>query len=148
MATTTKIKVAPYVDWSAIIAGTLIAGAVTGLLAHFGGALGFTYEQFTGTQTASSEELWHHFLILGIWTLWTALMASMAGGYTAGRTRRGLIGNNNEAEIRDGAHGLLTWALSTVLAGVAAAIVAFWATLDPTPAADIQSRLTADQAEK
>lgn len=148
MATTTKVTTSSYIDWSAVIAGTIIAGAVSLLLAHFGGALGFTYEEFTGTQAATKEELWHHFLLLGLWTLWTQLMASMAGGYAAGRARGGLIGNNNEAEIRDGAHGLLVWALASIFAAATAAIGAFWATLDPTPAPEVINRLGADTAER
>lgn len=130
-ATATKVKVVAYVDWSAIIAGTILALTVSVVLAHFGSALGFTYDRFAGLETTNSEELWHHFLILGLWTLWTQLMASMAGGYAAGVVRRGWIGPNHEAEVRDGAHGLMVWALSTILVFIAGSVAAFWTTLDP-----------------
>lgn len=134
MATTTTtktVKVVPYVDWSAVAAGTLIAITVSILLSHFGGALGFTFERFTASTETDHQKLWHQFIIIGLWTLWTQLMASMAGGYAAGVARRGWIGANHESEIRDGAHGLLTWAMSTVLVTIAAAIAAFWAHLAP-----------------
>jgi hypothetical protein len=39
-----------------------------------------------------------------------------AGGYVAGRTRLGLSGASaDETEFRDGAHGLLTWAIGVVI---------------------------------
>lgn len=150
MATTTTtrtVKVVPYVDWSAVIAGTVIALAVTVLLAHLGTALGYTYERFTALETTNTEELWHHFLILGIFTLWTQLMASSAGGYVAGVARRGWIGPNHEAEMRDGAHGVLTWAVSTILVTIAAGIATFWASLVPD-AVEPTVRLSAATAEK
>lgn len=147
-ATTTKtVKVVPYVDWSAVAAGTVIALAVTVLLAHLTAALGYTYERFTSLQTTNSEELWHHFLILGIFTLWTQLMASSAGGYVAGVARRGWIGANHEAEVRDGAHGVLTWAVSTIIVTIAVAITGFWASLVPD-AVEPVVRLSAATAEK
>ena len=129
--TTKSVKVVAYVDWSAVIAGTVIALAITVLMAHLASALGYTYERFTTRETSSNEQLWHHFLILGIFTLWTQLMASSAGGYVAGCARRGWIGPNHEAEMRDGAHGVLTWAVSTVLVTMAAAMVGFGAALAP-----------------
>lgn len=131
-STTTKtVKVVPYVDWSAIFAGTILALVVSVVLAHFGAGLGFTYERFAGLETTNGEELWHHFIIIGLWTLWMQLMASMAGGYAAGVARRGWIGPNHEAEVRDGAHGLMTWAVATILVFLAGSVAAFWATLDP-----------------
>lgn len=139
MATTTTtktVKVVPYVDWSAIFAGTLIALVVTIVLGHFGAAFGYTYERFAATELTNRQDIWHQFIILSIWTLWTSLMASMAGGYVAGCARRGWIGANHESEVRDGAHGVLSWALSTVVITIAAAVATFWASLAPDVAAE------------
>ncbi len=146
-STTKTVKVAPYVDWSAVAAGTVIALAVTVLLAHLTAALGYTYERFAGLETTNSEELWHQFLILGIFTLWTQLMASSAGGYVAGVARRGWIGANHEAEVRDGAHGLLTWAVSSIIVTIAMAVAGFWASIAPD-AVEPAVRLSAATAQR
>lgn len=146
-STTKVVKVVPYVDWSAIIAGTVIALAVTVLFAHLTAALGYTYARFTSLETTNTEELWHQFLILGIFTLWTQLMASSAGGYVAGVARRGWIGPNHEAEVRDGAHGVMTWALSTIVVTVAMAVISFWGSLAPD-AVEPTVRLSAATAQK
>ncbi len=146
-STTKVVKVVPYVDWSAVIAGTVIALAVTVLLSHLTAALGYTYARFTSLETTNHEELWHQFLILAIFTLWTQLMASSAGGYVAGVARRGWIGANHEAEVRDGAHGVLTWAASTIIVTIAAAVTGFWATMAPDTVEPVV-RLSAATAQK
>jgi hypothetical protein len=114
-----------YIDWSAVIAGTIVATSISILLGHFGHALGFTYDMLS----KSEDKLVNHLIILGVWTLWTQLLASMAGGYTAGRIPRAWGSNDHESEIRDGAHGALVWASSTIIAAVSIAIAGFWASL-------------------
>lgn len=112
-----------YVEWSAIIAGTVIACAVSVILLQFGEAFGFAIHRPYAEEITAGK-----LFVVGLWTLWVQLMASMSGGYMAGRMR-GPWGDPQESEIRDGAHGLLVWATATLVAIVAAAITTFWTAL-------------------
>ena len=51
-----------------------------------------------------------------LWVLWIAVSSFMAGAYIAGRlSRRIPDASEHEADVRDGAHGLVVWALGTLL---------------------------------
>ncbi|MFN4090432.1 MAG: hypothetical protein ACK4QW_15500 [Alphaproteobacteria bacterium] len=51
----------------------------------------------------------------GIWFIWVAISSFAAGGYLAGRLRR-RIGDatEDEVETRDGAHGVVVWAVGAL----------------------------------
>ena len=107
-----------YVEWGSVIAGTVIACTVSLILLQFSQAIGLSIpERFDDSYTALKV------LVIGVWLLWVQLMASMSGAYLAGRMR-GTWANStaSESEIRDGVHGLLVWASSTVLAVVAVTV--------------------------
>jgi hypothetical protein len=54
----------------------------------------------------------------GIWMIWTAVSSFAAGGYLTGRLRRRLgDANADEIEARDGAHGVVVWAVGAVMGG-------------------------------
>jgi hypothetical protein len=54
----------------------------------------------------------------GIWMIWTAVSSFAAGGYLTGRLRRRLgDANEDEVEARDGAHGVVVWAVGAVFGG-------------------------------
>src|SRR5690606_3842306 len=56
-------------------------------------------------------------IIGGLWLLWVQVSASIAGGYLAGRMRRRHgDATEYESDIRDGSHGLVVWALATLVA--------------------------------
>lgn len=113
----------PIIEWSPVIAGSLVACAISVVLTQFGQGLGLSFTHLQSDDAVTVGSL----IALGLWLLWTQLSASMAGGYLAGRML-GSWGANHESELRDGAHGLLVWALSTVatalFVGAAAAIAA------------------------
>jgi len=109
-----------YVEWGAVIAGTVIALTVSLVLVQFSQVVGLTFED-QYQQDYTSQKI----LVIGIWLLWVQLMASMAGGYLAGRMRAPWANTSaSESEIRDGIHGLLVWASSTVIAVLAASVAA------------------------
>jgi hypothetical protein len=114
-----------YVEWAAVIAGTVVACAVSLILLQFGQAIGLSIPKHYDTTYTGLK-----ILIIGLWLLWVQLMASMSGGYLAGRMR-GSWANSpaSESEIRDGVHGLLVWASSTLVAVIAATIAALLAAL-------------------
>ena len=72
-----------YIEWSAVIAGTVIACAITLVLTQFGSSLGFSIDALT----ADNDNLPEQFFTLGLWILWVQLLSSIAGGYAAGRLR-------------------------------------------------------------
>ena len=109
---------ASYINWPAIIAGAIIASAVSFILLTFGSAIGLS---MTSAQEGESASLFWIAVIGGLWILWVQIMASFAGGYLTGRMRR-RIGDASEYEsdVRDGSNGLVMWGLATLLAAAIA----------------------------
>lgn len=105
-----------YVEWSTIIAGAVMATAISGLLFSFGSAIGLSL-----TSAWPGEGMSARFFLLAmtIWVVWVQVSSFFAGGYLAGRMRR-RVGDGVPAEVesRDGAHGLMVWALGVVVGGV------------------------------
>lgn len=107
-----------YVDWGAIAAGTVIASAITVVLAGFGAALGLSLTSVTGTGLSAVGIS----IATGLWVLWIAISSVVAGSYVTGRLRRRAgDGNEHEVMVRDGAHGLVVWALSALIGAMLAA---------------------------
>jgi hypothetical protein len=101
-----------YVDWPAIIAGILLASAISIVFISFGSAIGLNFLDFDGE---GASPIW-----IGIaaasWFLWVQISSFMAGGYLTGRLRRRHFdATEDESDVRDGAHGLLVWAGAAVL---------------------------------
>ena len=76
---------ASYINWPAIIAGAIIASAVSFILLTFGSAIGLS---MTSAEEGESASLVWIAIVGGLWILWVQLMASLAGGYLTGRMRR------------------------------------------------------------
>jgi hypothetical protein len=100
------------VSWPAIIAGAVAAGALTAALLILGTAFGFaTFSPFLD----EGLSLTTIGIVTVIWLVFVQLAASALGGYLTGRLRIRWSINPDEVFFRDTAHGLLAWALSTVL---------------------------------
>ena len=100
-------------SWPAIIAGAFVAAAVSLILLALGSGLGFASispwpgKGVTATTFAATTAIW---LILTQW------VSAGFGGYLAGRLRTRWIGTHaHEVFFRDTAHGLITWAVASVL---------------------------------
>ncbi len=105
------------IEWSPVIAGTILACAVSLVLVQFGQALGLSFTNLDSDELVTSGSL----LAFGLWVLWVQISASITGGYLAGR----MIANGDntqEGELRDGAHGLLVWGLSSLLVAIAVGV--------------------------
>jgi hypothetical protein len=102
------------VSWPAIIAGAFVAAAFTLLLLALGAGLGFSVvSPWRGAPDITSTKA---AMVGGIFMAVTAVMASALGGYIAGRLRtRWLRTPLDEVYFRDTAHGLLSWAVATVM---------------------------------
>jgi len=125
MADTTNVVVAgsennrSYVDWPAIIAGAVLASAISFILFSFGSALGLgALSPYRGQSTPG---LWLA-LLSAVWVVFVAVSSFMAGGYLTGRLRhRFFDADECESNARDGMHGLIMWGLAVLIGAVLAA---------------------------
>lgn len=109
---------ATYVDWAAILAGAIVAYALLIVLTTFGAGAGLS---MVSPEAGEGVSLRWVVLSGGLWLIWTSVTSFAAGGYLAGRMRRRVgDANEDEVETRDGGHGVVVWALGTVLAVVMA----------------------------
>jgi hypothetical protein len=100
-------------SWPAIFAGAFVAAAVSLVLLALGSGLGFASispwpsHGVSGMTFAVTAAIW---LIVMQW------VSSAFGGYITGRLRRRWAGTHtHEVFFRDTAHGLVTWAVATVV---------------------------------
>ena len=101
------------VSWPAIFAGSLTAIALSLVLLILGSGLGFSaISPWSGTGASATTLA----LSTVIWLIITQWVSSGIGGYITGRLRTRWFGTHpHEVFFRDTAHGLLTWALASVL---------------------------------
>ncbi len=121
MAETAGHALPSSVDWAAILAGGLLAVAISFILLTFGSAIGLSLTSPYGEGHSLS------FLAAasGLWVIWVEVSSFMAGAYLAGRLRRRMTdATAHEVEVRDGSHGLLVWALGVLVGAMVAASVA------------------------
>jgi hypothetical protein len=107
-----------YVDWPAVIAGIVLASAISLLLLTFGSAVGLSFTNFRSF--GNTAPIWAA-IAAASWLLWVQISSFMAGGYLAGRMRRRFRdATEHESDVRDGAHGLLVWAGALVIGAIIA----------------------------
>lgn len=108
-----------YVDWAAILAGSIFALAISFLLISFGASLGLSLTSPYRGEGVSAAWL---AIAAGIWLAWVMVVGFGAGGYICGRMRRRAgDASAHEVEARDGMHGLMVWASGAILGTVLAA---------------------------
>ncbi|OVZ64652.1 hypothetical protein CDO46_08135 [Pigmentiphaga sp. NML030171] len=104
------------VSWAAIIAGAVIASAVSFMLLAGGAGLGFVSMSPWSGEGASATALGIGAIV---WMILTHIIAYGLGGYLAGRLRTKWVGiHTDETYFRDTAHGFLVWALSAVVSAI------------------------------
>jgi hypothetical protein len=100
-------------SWGAVIAGAIASAALTLFLLALGVGLGFSIVSPWSGQGVSATTF---HVAAGVYLVCVAMLASTVGGYLAGRLRTRWPGvHDDEIYFRDTAHGLVTWALATVL---------------------------------
>jgi len=105
-----------YVEWAPITAGAITASSIALVLHAFAVAIGISVSSTAPTWRDTSFAL---VLLSGLYLVFAAIVAYFAGGYLAGRLSSWTApATGDEAEFRDGAHGLLVWALATLLSGL------------------------------
>jgi hypothetical protein len=100
------------IHWPAIIGGALAAAALATVLHSFAAALGLAVSSTAPTWRDSSVALW---ILSGIYLVLVALAAYGLGGYMAGWIRSWSDGADDDADTTNGLHGLLVWAIATLL---------------------------------
>jgi hypothetical protein len=109
-----------YIHWGPVIAGAIVAAAVWSVLMAFAAAVGMMIASPSPTWRDTSVWL---ALLSGLLIIVVTAGSYALGGYIAGRVRSSWKADPDEVEFRDGAHGLLVWALGVVLS-----IGLLWAT--------------------
>ena len=100
-------------SWGPIVAGAIAATALALVLHSFAAAIGLAVTSTAPTWRDASFAL---ALLSGLYVVLATLAAYGFGGYVAGLLgTRAMPAANEEVEFRDGMHGLLVWALATLL---------------------------------
>jgi hypothetical protein len=111
------------VSWPAILAGAFVASAVTLILLALGSGIGFASISPWPNAGVSGMTF---AVVSAIWLILTQWISAAFGGYIAGRLRTRWIGTHtHEVFFRDTAHGLITWAVASVLMAVTLSSTAF-----------------------
>lgn len=107
-----------YVDWPAIIAGIVVAAAISLVLLSFGSAIGLSMVNFSAGPDVAA--IWIA-IAAASWLLWVQISSFMAGAYVTGRLRkRHYDADEEESDIRDGVHGILVWGGALVVGALIA----------------------------
>jgi hypothetical protein len=116
-----QIHFEPPLSWSAIIAGAVVAVALSVLLTLLAAGFGYSLSASVMTGRASLAAFTP---IAGALAMAVQVISAGVGGYLAGRLRHPWPSAHlDEAHFRDTAQGLIAWALATV-AGLLLAVAA------------------------
>jgi hypothetical protein len=110
-----------YLQWTPVIAGAFAATALSLILVTFAATVGLGVSSTAPTWRDASIALW---LLSGFYLILQAVLSFGFGGYIAGRIRRPTLAvEPDEAETRDGLHGLAVWAVAVLLGAVLAGLI-------------------------
>ena len=101
-----------FVEWGSVIAGAVLAAAISFVLLTFGAAIGLSATSPWPNSGASAKVVAS---VAVFWAMAQQIGAFMAGGYVAGRMRPRWHEAGHEVEFRDGLHGGLVWAVGVVI---------------------------------
>jgi hypothetical protein len=103
------------VQWAPVIAGAIAAAALAFVLHSVAGGIGLSIGSAAPSWRDASFAL---VLLSALYLVLTAVAAYGFGGYVSGLLREPTTAPADEVEFRDGMHGLLVWALATLLTAV------------------------------
>ena len=126
-----RVVSAPTVNWGAVFAGAVAAAALASVLHAFAGAVGLAVSSTAPTWRDASIGLW---FLSGVYLVLVALASYGLGGYLTGMLCERYAGPvPDESELRDNVHGLLSWAVATLITVTLALMVAAMATRVAAP---------------
>src|SRR3954467_5831376 len=133
-----------YLQWGPVIAGAVTVAALATVLHAFAGAVGLAVSSTAPTWRDASIALW---ILSGVYLILVALASYGLGGYIAGllRERFGMSVTTEEVEFRDSIHGLLVWALATLLTALLLIRAPSAASRPPAPGGTSSSASTAGE---
>lgn len=100
-------------SWAAIFAGAAAAAALSLILVILGMGLGLSSVSPWSSEGAGAATIG---ISTAIWLALTQIIASGMGGYLSGRLRvRWTDADRDEVYFRDTAHGMLSWAVATLV---------------------------------
>src|SRR4029450_11219409 len=102
VAVKTDVVTPRFVEWSAVLAGAVLAAALSFVLLTFGTAIGLSATSPWPNSGLSAKVIAS---LAVFWALAQQIGSLMAGGYVAGRMRTPWHEAGHEAEFRDGLHG-------------------------------------------
>jgi hypothetical protein len=106
-------------SWPSIFAGAFVAASATVILVALGSGIGFAS---ISPWSGHGVSVVTFAVSTAVWLIVTQWFAAALGGYIAGRLRTRWVGTHtHEVFFRDTAHGLITWAVATVLVAIVAA---------------------------
>jgi hypothetical protein len=101
------------VSWGAIIAGAVVASALSLALLMLGAGIGLVSVSPWSNNNVSVTTFG---ILAGAWFIAVQLFASGVGGYLAGRLRtRWVSVHTDEVYFRDTAHGLIVWGVGAIV---------------------------------
>ena len=108
-----SVSAVRYIQWGPVLAGAVSAAALATVLHAFAAAIGLAVSSTAPTWRDASIGLW---ILSGVYLILVALAAYGLGGYIAGLIRdRFAATRADEIELRDNVHGLLVWAVATLI---------------------------------
>ena len=103
----------PGTSWGAIVAGAVVAAAVSLILLVLGTGLGLTSVSPWANEGVSATTFG---IAAAVWLILMQLISAGLGGYVGGRLRTCWAGlHTDEVFFRDTAHGFVVWAVATLL---------------------------------
>ena len=103
------------VSWSAVIAGALTALAVSIIIVALGSGIGLAM----ASPFASSPSAGTLTVLGAVWLVFAQAVGYATGGFVAGRLRTNpSVVHTDEVKFRDGANGLVVWAIGVVLSSL------------------------------
>ena len=101
------------VSWGAVIAGAVVASALSLALLMLGAGVGLVSVSPWSNNNVSVTTFG---ILAAAWFIAVQLFASGVGGYLAGRLRiRWVSGHTDEVYFRDTAHGLIVWGVGAIV---------------------------------
>jgi hypothetical protein len=101
------------VSWAAIIGGAFVIAVVTIMLLALGSGLSLSS---VSAWPGSGVSVTSFTVMTAIWLIVVQWLSAALGGYVTGRLRTHWAGvHSHEVFFRDTAHGLLTWAVASVI---------------------------------
>jgi hypothetical protein len=112
VASPTETAGLSFVEWGAVLAGAVLAAAISFVLLTFGAAIGLSATSPWPNSGLSAKVIAS---LAVFWAMAQQIGSIMLGGYVAGRMRSRWHEPGHEAEFRDGLHGALVWAVAVLI---------------------------------